>query len=180
MKAEDLKQKQEELFEQIKRHADLLGLSGRNWHPIQDGVYNVEEYLKAPIRIMWVMKEAYDGEDEKGNPCGGEWSIFDIIDEGKPFPKSWSNIIYTTYNNELSADEIIDFCASKYNIHIIASQTHDKRFGTKQTKKIHENGMLVYKHTIDNVLTMAKFAVKDVDGYYTNMISPEEMERVTN
>ena len=97
MKAEDLKQKQEELFEQIKRHADLLGLSGRNWHPIQDGVYNVEEYLKAPIRIMWVMKEAYDGEDEKGNPCGGEWSIFDIIDEGKPFPKSWSNIIYTTY-----------------------------------------------------------------------------------
>ena len=39
--------------------------------------------------------------------------------------------------------------------------------------------MLVYKHTIDNLHTMAKLAVKDVDGYYTNLISPEEIERVT-
>ncbi len=101
--------------------------------------------------------------------------MYDVIMELYP----WKNIIYTTYNNDLSADEIIDFCASKYNIHIITSQTSDKRFGTKQTQKIHENGMLVYKHTVDNLYTMAKFGVKDVDGYYTNMITPEEMERVT-
>ena len=91
----------------------------------------------------------------------------------------WKNIIYTTYNNELSADEIIDFCAEKFNIHVITCATHDKRFGVKETKKIHENGMLTYRHTIDNLYTMAKFSVKDIDGYYTNMILPEEMARVT-
>lgn len=101
--------------------------------------------------------------------------MYDVIMELYP----WKSIIYTTYNNELTADEIIDFCASKSNIHIITSNSRDKRFGEKQTQKIHENGMLVYKHTIDNLHTMAKLAVKDVDGYYTNLISPEEIERVT-
>jgi len=97
MNAEILKQQQEEMHDLIKRHADELGLTKDNFYPILDGVYNEEEYLKAPLRIMWVMKEAYDEVDENGVTGGGGWSIFDIIDENKSFPKSWSNIIYTTY-----------------------------------------------------------------------------------
>lgn len=97
MNGEELKLKQEEMHDLIKKHAEELGLSNDKTKPILDGVYDESAYLDAPLRIMWIMKEAYDDKDENGNSCGGDWSIFDILDENKPIPQSWYRIIYATY-----------------------------------------------------------------------------------
>ena len=43
--------------------------------PIYDGVCDPEKYLKSSPRIMWILKEAYDGIDDDGNPFGGGWHI---------------------------------------------------------------------------------------------------------
>ena len=91
----ELEHKQEEMHNLINEHANKSGLSFNGLKPILDGVHDVSKYLESPIKVMWIMKEAYDDSDENGNRGG--WSIFDILDENKPIPQSWYNIIYVTY-----------------------------------------------------------------------------------
>jgi hypothetical protein len=91
----ELEHKQEEMHNLINEHANKSGLSFNGLKPILDGVHDVSKYLESPTKVMWIMKEAYDDSDEKGNRGG--WSIFDILDENKPIPQSWYNIIYVTY-----------------------------------------------------------------------------------
>lgn len=45
----------------------------RNESLIGDGIISYENYLNAKYRILWVLKEPYDGFDERGNPVGGGW-----------------------------------------------------------------------------------------------------------
>ncbi len=47
--------------------------------PIYDGIIDVEKYVQAKYRILWVLKEPYDGKDENGNPFGGGWSIPELV-----------------------------------------------------------------------------------------------------
>lgn len=71
---EILKQKQAD----IEKEINLCALSHgyKNMQPIYDGVCNPEKYLESNPKIMWILKEAYDGLDEDGNPIGGGWRIF--------------------------------------------------------------------------------------------------------
>lgn len=143
MNVEELKLKQEEMHELIKKHAEELGLSNDKTKPILDGVYDESAYLDAPLRIMWIMKEAYDDKDEYGNVCGGGWNIFDIIDDNKPFPKSWSNIIYTTYG--------IFMGLNKIDMYTISQEPSMKDVMTK-IAYINLNKMPAHKTSSDTLL----------------------------
>jgi len=94
--------------------------------PIFDGPLSVKEYFNAPIKIMWLMKEAYDDE---GN---GDWSFTDFytndyqrfytdLVRGKS-NKTWQPVVYTTYgilkecNNEYIEYDHIPFIWNKPEI----------------------------------------------------------------
>jgi len=47
--------------------------------PILDGIIDIEKYLSAKYKILWILKEAYDDFDEEGNPRGGNWDLRELI-----------------------------------------------------------------------------------------------------
>jgi hypothetical protein len=70
---------------------------------ISDGVMKPEHYFANEIRLAWMLKEPYDGEEG----TGGGWSYFDMFPEGKnlyeeqfkrPHKSTWHPIIYTSYS----------------------------------------------------------------------------------
>ncbi|TAE18620.1 MAG: hypothetical protein EAY72_00530 [Bacteroidetes bacterium] len=75
-------------FKQFEKPNQLL---------MTDGVVNIEEYYKSPIKIMWILKEPYDREDNDG----GGWSMSEALNNGKlgngKDSSTWQPIIYSTY-----------------------------------------------------------------------------------
>lgn len=97
-----LLEKQNQLYIMIDKRAKESGLYREGeFEPIYDGVYckDAKKYLNSKIRIMWVLKEPYDDENDDGEPCGGGWNYFDCFEPSKsPWKiRTWKNMIYTTY-----------------------------------------------------------------------------------
>lgn len=59
----------------IYRTAEKNELSNEKKMPIPDGIFDAKKYLGSNLKIMWILKEAYDDFDRKGNPKGGDWSL---------------------------------------------------------------------------------------------------------
>jgi len=82
----------------IQRMIETLyvDLSGRA-EPISDGVINVELWCSSPLRVMWILKEPWDGEDSSG----GGWSICADVLNVKPVSElghtTWHPIIYIAF-----------------------------------------------------------------------------------
>lgn len=85
----------------------LIELKARNLYgdyvdspmPIYDGVGSPEKYSSSKIKVMWVLKEAYDDFDEFGAPKGGGWEVYEQWgDESKlkevTSVRSWQPIMY--------------------------------------------------------------------------------------
>ena len=82
-------------------------------HPIYDGPIALEDYLKSNIKILWLLKEAYDEVDGEG----GDWGYNEMSDKminelvfGKPY-RTWQPVIITSYNilnneNKVTIDHI--------------------------------------------------------------------------
>lgn len=47
--------------------------------PITDGIIDIDRYLKAQYKILWILKEPYDDFNEKGEPIGGGWGLDQAI-----------------------------------------------------------------------------------------------------
>ena len=74
------------------------GLTNDNVEPIPDGVYSAEEYLSAPIQMMWILKEPYDDFKENKEPYGGGWNLYSAYDKDDAWSNpTWQPIIYATY-----------------------------------------------------------------------------------
>ena len=89
---EELALLQKEINDSVEHLKDHL--SGATGKP--DGIINIEKYLSAELRIMWILKEINSDGD------GDQWNMIDTIKDwsGKPIPKNWrktfNNILYTT------------------------------------------------------------------------------------
>lgn len=75
-----------------------------NWLPrykeqglgfVTDGVFDEGKYLKAPVRILFILKEAVD-------EAAGHWDLRDVVGEGK-HGYTWSNI--TRWTNAIFGNE---------------------------------------------------------------------------
>jgi len=71
--------------------------------PITDGIVDTELYAKARPKILWILKEPYDTEED-GVPVGGGWSLTqDVIGRWdfhlriKRTQSTWHPIIYICY-----------------------------------------------------------------------------------
>ena len=68
-----------------------------NQQLMNDGIVNVSEYYNSPIKIMWILKEPYDKEDNDG----GGWSMSEALNNGGlgngKDASTWQPIIYSTY-----------------------------------------------------------------------------------
>jgi len=96
--SESLREKQQEMENEINDVAATNNLSSNSVWPITDGVCDFDAYLKSFPKIMWILKEPYDDFTDE-NPSGGGWSIpmncFPKDDAWKC--KSWQTIIYVMY-----------------------------------------------------------------------------------
>lgn len=52
-----------------------LGHAKAGTLPVYDGVADEAAYFAQKLRVAWILKEPWDDFDEKGNPCGGGWSL---------------------------------------------------------------------------------------------------------
>jgi hypothetical protein len=71
--------------------------------PIVDGIVNIDKYLQSKIKILWILKEPYDGV-ENGLPSGGGWHFCNDFLAVDNFYKrvgrsrsTWHPIIYVCY-----------------------------------------------------------------------------------
>lgn len=92
---------QEDIHAEINELAEKIKESNDVW-PICDGVSDIEEYLQSSPKIMWILKEPYDGFDENGNPNNGGYTLLeDLKDQRetqlKPMPSTIQRVIYATY-----------------------------------------------------------------------------------
>ena len=71
--------------------------------PIPDGVVDIERYLAAPLKVLWILNEPYDGSED-GIPTGGGWlyrdflcqpNFYESVGAGDP---TWEPITYVTYS----------------------------------------------------------------------------------
>jgi len=49
--------------------------------PIYDGFMNYDKYRDSKIKILWVLKEAYDSVDEDTNAFGGGWHLGEMLEK---------------------------------------------------------------------------------------------------
>ena len=89
-----------QIDEEVKK--SLIDPSGKS-KPITDGIVDIELYTKACPKILWILKEPYDTEED-GVPAGGGWSLTqDVIGRWdfhlriKRTQSTWHPIIYICY-----------------------------------------------------------------------------------
>lgn len=94
MTTEELVTHEQMIREMVGRHyEDATGKA----KPIYDGVVDPASYLAAPVRVLWILKEPWDGPDSSG----GGWSLTHDLLNNKPavMAKSptFQPIIYVTF-----------------------------------------------------------------------------------
>ena len=123
----NFKTKCDELDSEIK---DIYVDINNKAFPIIDGIMDIEKYINSKLKIMWILKEPYDGIDDEGNPCGDGWYYSDLLTD-KDFRakigranRTWNPIIYTSYgllNDFLDYQKIIEIAINE-NIDNVLSQ----------------------------------------------------------
>lgn len=136
----EIKNKLEELHQEIQNRVEEPE-NERYFMP--DGAINLEKYFNSKIRVMWILKEAYDDD-------GGGWSmnqvfdsetnIFESIFEKNPnLKKTWFPIIYTSYgilNNFIKwrdmdfIEDDVSMCDILKEIAVINTQKLPSKKGT--------------------------------------------------
>jgi hypothetical protein len=88
MKIADLQNKHDEIERLIKKLTD----KNSERYPIYDGINNIEEYVSAKYKILFLLKEGYD-------ETGGDFSISEVVSEGNygKASKTFYPMIYITY-----------------------------------------------------------------------------------
>lgn len=69
-------------------------------NPIPDGIADVDQYLRSPLKILWILKEPYDG-CQGGVATGGGWKYSELLTRRycdlSSDRNTWSPIAYVTY-----------------------------------------------------------------------------------
>lgn len=100
MTVEEFKDKFKLIHKQME--TELSDIEGERF-PIYDGPVSCEKYFNSPIKIVWLLKEAYDGEEG----TGGGWTFESLLGskhvykdfiKSHPSRSTWHPIIYISYS----------------------------------------------------------------------------------
>jgi len=91
MEIKELKNKEEKIRLLIEKLSDV----NAERYPIYDGINDIDQYLKAKYKILFVLKEPYDEE----NGEGGNWDIKELLGKGGygKASKTFYPLIYIAY-----------------------------------------------------------------------------------
>lgn len=100
--------------DEIKVLVEKLGDAENERFPIYDGINDIDEYLNAKYKIIFILKEAYDGVDGEGG-----WALRDIVNKGeyKRSRATFYPLIYITYciqNGFKKYDDIDDITTETF------------------------------------------------------------------
>lgn len=87
---------------------------------------------------------------------------------------SFRSIIYTTYANQDSYAQVINFAQSKPEIQVVCAEVHDLRF--TDINAIHIAGLKIFVHTINTTEELASGLYKGIDGFYTDVLLPKDYD----
>jgi hypothetical protein len=91
MESDELIRKEQEIYALVEKLAD----EDNERYPIYDGINDIEQYLNAKYKILFILKEPYDGD----GGTGGGWAIKNILGEGGygKGSKTFYPLIYISY-----------------------------------------------------------------------------------
>ncbi|WP_105157063.1 glycerophosphodiester phosphodiesterase family protein [Streptococcus suis] len=90
------------------------------------------------------------------------------------------SVIYTLYATQSSAEAITQFANANPEIKVITMSTGDPRFGTEFFASLHAVNKKVYTHTIHTYDELTKYSALGIDGFYTGLLLPSDMERLSS
>lgn len=98
MNAEEVKSLQKLIQNMIQLKAKTM-YDAEKIEPIYDGVCDPKMYSESNVKVMWILKEAYDDFDEAGLPQGGGWEVYEKWDKEDKVKevtsvRSWQPIMY--------------------------------------------------------------------------------------
>ncbi|NQP35864.1 glycerophosphodiester phosphodiesterase [Streptococcus suis] len=88
------------------------------------------------------------------------------------------SVIFTLYATQSSAEAITQFASEHPEIGVITMSTGDPRFSTDFFESLHAAGKKVYTHTIHTYDDLTNYSALGVDGFYTGLLLPSDMERL--
>lgn len=99
---EEITKEQAKLHDEINELAVQNGLCTEDIGPIRDGVADIELYLQSSPRVMWVLKEPYDGFKDDGSPSEGDYTLMEDLKKCRDsqlntMPPTIQRVIYSTY-----------------------------------------------------------------------------------
>src|ERR1035438_8255382 len=101
-------EKLEKQIDEIDQNViDRMG-SDEDLQPFTDGIINPKKYLESKYKILWILKEPYDGIDDDGIPRSGGGTLAkdlnkdkfykDMIKDKRGYYKTYAPMIYVSYS----------------------------------------------------------------------------------
>ncbi|HFR3751083.1 TPA: glycerophosphodiester phosphodiesterase family protein [Streptococcus suis] len=93
----------------------------------------------------------------------------------------FSNVIYTLYVSSDSPEQVIEFVANNPSIKVVTIPlNHGGYFNSGFFNNLHALGKKIYTHTIHTYDELTKYSALGIDGFYTGLLLPSDMERLSS
>lgn len=133
----------------------VLAQTSINSEPIYDGIYDIDGYTNSPLKIMWILKEAYSIDENGNNTHNGGWAIYDCWEDDAvnviKQNKTWSVMAQILYGittgcqyNEMPPinDEMVKLLKASAYINV------NKMPGETTTQKVLKNEYKIWKEIL--------------------------------
>lgn len=103
--------------------------------------------------------------------------MYSLIREIYDFPE----IIYTLYAAQDSADNVLNFVKNNPAISVVTTPIGHANFFTAEfINSLHAANKKIYTHTIHTYDELTKYSALGIDGFYTGLLLPSDMERLSS
>lgn len=103
MTIKELEQAQEKLHQKIDKIAEVNHLLDSGKETIKDGVNDIPAYLVSSLKLMWILKEPWE-VDEDGKVGSGGWNLYSLFDSTEAWRiKTYKAMAYVKYGIENDA-----------------------------------------------------------------------------
>lgn len=158
----------EELLDEMLVNKDMFVVTDTKFTDEQSSIQFQAIYdaamTRAPELLDRIIPQIYNEE------------MYDIIMSIYEFP----SVIYTAYATGASGDEIIGFAKMHANIKVITAPIDDMRFDENKIGILHDYELLIYNHTIQTYQDLTKYKAKGIDGFYSGLLLPRDIELYEN